>query len=114
MKINQKNITAIALAGMMSFGVASLAMSSVSEASSHHKVQQESYADGTSNKYSHRMHEEETTHNMNVRAIRYQHRKGELSDRDYEKRLKEEQKRHDKVMKDIKTDYENHNPHKSK
>lgn len=104
----------MALAGMMGFGLASFAMLPVSEASHHHRDRQESFADGTSNEYSHRMRQEETTHNMNVRAIRYQHRKGELDDRAYKQRLTEEQKRHDRVMQAIKRDYETHNRHKSK
>ena len=114
MKLNRKNITVMTLAGLMSFGIATLALMPVSEAAHHHKEQQESFADGTSNPYSHRMHEEETTHYMNVRAIRYEHRQGELNDHGYDQRLTEEQKRHDKVMQDIKEDYEIHNPHKSK
>lgn len=113
MKANMKKVTAIALAGMMSFGVASVSLSSVSEAH-RNDVQQEEYADGTSNKYSHRIHEEETTHRQNVRSIRYEHRKGMIDDKEHDKKLKEEQKRHDHQMKQIKEDYESHNHHKSK
>ena len=113
MKANMKKVTAIALAGMMSFGVASVSLSSVSEAH-HNDAQQEEYADGTSNKYSHRIHEEETTHRQNVRSIRYEHRKGMIDDKEHEKKLKEEQERHDHQMKQIKEDYESHNHHKSK
>ena len=109
MKISSKKITAVALAGMMSFGIASVSLSSVSEASEN----QETYVDGTTNKYSHRMHEEATKHNMNVRAIRYQHNKGEIGDKEYDHQLTNEQKRHDREMNDVKTDYEIHNPHKS-
>ncbi|MCH3958294.1 MAG: hypothetical protein LKE51_01600 [Selenomonas sp.] len=113
MKISTKKITAVALAGMMSFGIASISLSSVSEAS-HRQKPQQTYADGTTNEYSHRMHEEETKHNMNVRAIRYQHNKNQIGDKEYDQQLTNEQKRHDREMNNIKTDYEIHNHHKSK
>lgn len=113
MKMNHKKTMAMLLVGMMAFGSAAVAMTNVSEAH-HREHRQETYADGTTNKYSHRMHEEETTHRMNLRALRYQHRKGEISDKEYNKRMKEEQKRHDREMQNIKSEYEAHNPHKSK
>ncbi|SFT79753.1 hypothetical protein SAMN02910356_02168 [Selenomonas sp. GACV-9] len=113
MKASMKKITALALAGMMSFGVTSVSLSSISEAHDS-DVQQEEYADGTSNKYSHRIHEEETTHRQNVRSIRYEHRKGMIDDKEHDKKLKEEQERHDKKMQQIKDDYETHNHHKSR
>ena len=74
MKMNRKKTMAMLLVGMMAFGSAAAAMTNVSEAH-HREHRQETYADGTTNKYSHRMHEEETTHRMNLRALRYQHRK---------------------------------------
>lgn len=113
MKFNMKKIMALALAGMMSFGVASVSLSQVSEAH-HNDAQQEEYADGTTNKYSHSMHEEETTHKQNVRSIRYEKRKGMISEEEHDKKLKEEQERHDKKVEKIKADYESHNHHKSK
>lgn len=108
--MEKKKIVALALAGVMSFGASSVAMGSVTEAAHQEKV----YADGTSNKYSHRVHEEDVKHNQIVRSINYEHRQGRINDKEHAKQLKEEQQRHDKVMRDIKRDYESHNQHKSK
>ncbi len=101
MFMGKKKIVAMALAGMMSFGIAGTAMTSVTEAA--HKP---AYEDGTHNQYSHRLKEEDRVHNQNVRALKYQKKKGEISDKDYEKQMKKEQKRHDRVVKDVKGDYE--------
>lgn len=112
MKFGCKKATALVLAGVMSFGLATVSLSGVSEAHRHHA--QQTYEDGTSNKYSHRMNEEEMTHKQNVRAIKYQKRKGEIGEKEYNRRLKVEQKRHDKIIEGIKAEYEAHNPHKNK
>lgn len=109
MKFNTKKITAAILAGMLSFGVFGVSLSSVSEAA---QAKQE-YADGTSNKYSHRIHEEERTHTQNVRYCRYQLKKGEITQKEYDKNMKNEQKRHDREMKNIKAEYDSHNHHKN-
>lgn len=51
--MQKKKMLAMALAGVMSFGVYSTAVMATTEAASHHE---EIYADGTTNEYSHRMH----------------------------------------------------------
>lgn len=102
----KKKLVAMALAGMMSFGIAGTAMTSVSEAAI-----KPAYEDGTHNQFSHRLKEEDRVHNQNVRALKYQKKKGEISDKDYEKQMKKEQKRHDRVVKDVKGDYEKQQRH---
>lgn len=106
MKMN-KRVLAAALAGVIFFGAGSAVavQTSVAEAAS-----QKTYTDGTSNEYSHRMHEEEVTHNQNVRAIRYEYRK-DGDQKKYDQAMKREQKRHDKVVNDIKSDYAAHARH---
>jgi hypothetical protein len=112
MKFDKKKVTALAMAGMMGFGIATVSLSGVSEAHRHHA--QQTFEDGTSNKYSHRINEEDMTHKQNVRALRYQKRKGQISEKEYNRQLRQEQERHDKIIKGIKDEYEAHNPHKSK
>jgi hypothetical protein len=112
MKFNRQKATALVLAGIMSFGLATVSLSGVSEAHRHHA--QQSYEDGTSNKYSHRIHEEEMTHKQNVRALKYQKRTGDIGEKEYNRRLKDEQERHDKIIEGIKAEYEAHNPHKNR
>ena len=56
--MQKKKIVALALAGLMSFGAASVSMMPATEAAHH---AEEHYADGTSNEYSHRMKEEDLT-----------------------------------------------------
>ena len=109
--MQKKKMLAMALAGVMSLGVYSTVVMATTEAASHHE---KIYADGTTNEYSHRMHEEDVKHNQIVRSINYEHRKGRINDKEHAKQLKEEQQRHDKVMRDIKRDYEAHNHHRSK
>ena len=100
----RKKIVAMALAGMMSFGIAGTAMTaSVAEAAI-----KPAYEDGTHNQYSHRLKEEDRVHTQNVRALKYQKKKGEISEKDFNKEMKREQKRHDRVVKEVKGDYEKH------
>ena len=103
LKVNGKKVLALALAGMFSFGIAGTAMTSVTEASD-----KTAYEDGTHNKYSHRMKEEERTHRQNVLSLKYQKRHGELSEEEFDKKMKQEQKRHDRVVSEIKDDYNHH------
>ena len=105
--MNMKKIAALALAGVMTFGAASVAVSPVSYA---HDSAQHEYADGTTNKYSHELKEEEKLHEQNVRTIRYQYRQ-DGNEKQYKKDLQKEQKRHDKAVKKIKADSEAHIRH---
>ena len=60
--MQKKKIVAVALAGFMAFGAASVSLGSVSEAAHHKQVEQHHYEDGTTNEYSHRMKEEDKLH----------------------------------------------------
>ena len=103
LKVNGKKIIALALAGMFGFGLAGMSVSTVAEASD-----KPAYEDGTHNKYSHRMKEEERTHRQNVLSLRYQKKHGELTEKEFDKKMKQEQKRHDRVVSEIKDDYNRH------
>jgi hypothetical protein len=54
------------------------------------------------------MKEEERTHRQNVLALKYQKKHGELTDKEFDKKMKQEQKRHDRVVSEIKDDYNHH------
>ncbi len=108
--MQKKKIVAVALAGFMAFGAASVSLGSVSEAAHHKQVEQHHYEDGTTNEYSHRMKEEDKLHTQNVRTIRYEYRK-DGDQKKYDRALEKEQKRHDKVVKEIKADSEAHIRH---
>lgn len=112
MQFDKKKFTALAMVGMMGFGIATVSLSGVSEAHRHHA--QQTFEDGTSNKYSQRINEEDMTHKQNVRALRYQKRNGQIGEKEYNRQLRQEQERHDKIIEGIKDEYEAHNPHKSK
>ena len=103
LKVNGKKIIALALAGMFGFGLAGMSVSTVAEASD-----KPAYEDGTHNKYSHRMKEEERTHRQNVLSLKYQKKHGELTEKEFDKKMKQEQKRHDRVVSEIKDDYNRH------
>ena len=103
LKVNGKKIVALALAGMFGFGLAGMSVSTVAEASD-----KPAYEDGTHNKYSHRMKEEERTHRQNVLSLKYQKKHGELTEKEFDKKMKQEQKRHDRVVSEIKADYNRH------
>jgi hypothetical protein len=103
LKVNGKKIIALALAGMFGFGLAGMTVSTVAEASD-----KPAYEDGTHNKYSHRMKEEERTHRQNVLSLKYQKKHGELTEKEFDKKMKQEQKRHDRVVSEIKDDYNRH------
>ncbi|MBE6085592.1 MAG: hypothetical protein E7203_09115 [Selenomonas ruminantium] len=106
-KVNHKKIAALALAGVMSFGIAGMSMSSVTEAA-HHEA---AYEDGTHNEYSHRMQEEERVHRQNILSLRYELRHGKITQQEFDKKMKHEQNRHDEAVKQIKADYERQNRH---
>ena len=110
MNMKMKQLVAVALASVMTFGAASVAISPVSYA---HDSAQHEYADGTTNKYSHALKEEEACHELAVRTIRYQYRQ-DGNEKQYQKDLKKEQKRHDKAVKKIKADSEAHIRHQHK
>ena len=103
LKVNGKKVLALALAGMFSFGIAGMGMTSVTEA-----AEKPAYEDGTHNEYSHRMKEEERTHRQNILSLRYQKRHGEITEQEFDKKMKQEQKRHDRVVSEIKADYNRH------
>ena len=103
LKVNGKKVVALALAGMFGFGLAGMSVSTVAEASD-----KPAYEDGTHNQYSHRLKEEDRVHTQNVRALKYQKKKGEISEKEFNKEMKREQKRHDRVVKEVKADYEKH------
>jgi hypothetical protein len=103
LKVNGKKIIALALAGMFGFGLAGMSVSTLAEASD-----KPAYEDGTHNKYSHRMKEEERTHRQNVLSLKYQKKHGELTEKEFDKKMKQEQKRHDRVVSEIKDDYNRH------
>jgi hypothetical protein len=88
---------------MFGFGLAGMSVSTVAEASD-----KPAYEDGTHNKYSHRMKEEERTHRQNVLSLKYQKKHGELTEKEFDKKMKQEQKRHDRVVSEIKDDYNRH------
>lgn len=71
---------------------------------------EEAYSDHTSNEYSHRLHEEDVTHRMNISSIRYEYRK-DGDKKKFDRAMKKEQERHDKVVKEIKSDYDSHAHH---
>ncbi len=102
LKVNGKKVLALALAGMFSFGIAGMGMTSVTEA-----ADKPAYEDGTHNEYSHRMKEEERTHRQNILSLRYQKRHG-VTEQEFDKKMKQEQKRHDRVVSEIKADYNRH------
>ena len=108
--MQKKKIIAMALAGIMSFGVASVSVMSPTEAAHHRQHVEQQYADGTSNEYSHRMKEEEKLHEQKVRDIRTAYRQ-DGDQKQYNRELQKEQKRHDKVVKEIKSDSEAHIRH---
>ena len=108
LKVNGKKVMALALAGMFSFGIAGMVDASVTEAAI-----KPAYEDGTHNEYSHRLKEEERVHRQNVLALKYKKRHGELTDKQFDKEMKEEQKRHDRVVQEIKDDYDHHNHHRN-
>ncbi len=107
MMVNRKKVMAVALAGMLSFGFMSSALTSVTEAA----PQEPAFTDGTHNEYSHRLKEEERTHKQNVRYLRYQLKHDQLSQKDFDKKMRAEQNRHDRAVKEIKADYEKHKYH---
>ena len=88
MNMKMKQLVAVALASVMTFGAASVAISPVSYA---HDSAQHEYADGTTNKYSHALKEEEARHEQAVRTIRYQYRQ-DGNEKQYQKDLKKEHK----------------------
>lgn len=103
---SKKRIIAAALAGVMTLGTAGavLATASVAQAAARPH-------DGNgSNEYSRRMHEEDVTHRMNVSAIRYEFRK-DGDKKKHDRALQKEQECHDKVVRQIKSDYESHARH---
>lgn len=102
----RKKIVALALAGMMSFGIAGTAMTSVTEAA--HKP---AYTDGTHNEFSHRLKEEDKTHMQKIRVLKYQHKRGDISEKEFEREMKKEQKRHDRVVEKIKSDSDSYERH---
>ena len=104
MMVNRKKVLAMVLAGVISFGFVGTSFTAVTEAAEHEAA----YEDGTHNKYSHRLQEEERNHRQNVLSLRYKKRYGQIDDKEYEKRMKKEQERHDQAVKDIKADYEKH------
>jgi len=106
-KVNHKKIVAAVLAAAFSFGVAGVTMSSAVEAA-HHET---AYEDGTHNEYSHRLKEEERLHRQNILTLRYDHKHGVISDKEFDKKMKQEQERHDEAVKKIKADYERHERH---
>lgn len=106
----KKRILAGALAGVMFLGVGGFTMlqtTTVAEAA------QESYNDGTTNEFSHRMKQEGTKHEQNVRSIRYEYRQ-DGDQKKYDRNLEKEQKRHDKEMRDIRADYDSHARHEAR
>ena len=105
--MQKKKIVALALAGLMSFGAASVSMMPATEAAHH---AEEHYADGTSNEYSHRMEQENKQHEQTVREIRTAYRI-DGDKKKYERELKKEQKRHDREVAGIKADSEAHVRH---
>lgn len=107
----KKKWIALATAGVMSFGIWSAGMVSYAEAGSHHKPPQQ-YEDGTTNKDSHEMRQEETRHDQEVRKINAKYRASK-NEKEYKKELKEEQKRHDKEVQRIKNRYDRHHHEKS-
>lgn len=104
---NHKKIAALALAGVLSFGVAGMSTASVAEAAHHEAV----YADGTHNEYSHRLEEENRLHRQNVLSLRYELRHGKISQKEFDKKMKHEQNRHDEAVKQIKADYAHQKKH---
>lgn len=104
MMVNRKKVLAMALAGVISFGFTGEAFTAAAEAAEHEAA----YEDGTHNKYSHRLQEEDRNHRQNVLSLRYKKRYGQISDEEYDKQMKKEQERHDQAVKDIKADYEKH------
>lgn len=54
---------------------------------------EEAYSDHTSNEYSHRLHEEDVTHRMNISSIRYEYRK-DGDKKKFDRAMKKEQHRH--------------------
>ncbi len=108
LKVNGKKVIALALAGMFGFGLVGMSASTVAEAAI-----KPAYEDGTHNQYSHRLKEEERVHRQNVLSLKYQKRHGELTEKEFDKKMKEEQKRHDRVVSEIKEDYDHHNTHRN-
>ena len=62
MMVNRKKVLAMALAGVISFGFTGAAFTAAAEAAEHEAA----YEDGTHNKYSHRLQEEDRNHRQNV------------------------------------------------
>ena len=109
MNFDRKKLAALAVAGIMSFGIAGASVASYAEAAgdSHH------YEDGTTNRDSHEMKQEEMRHEKNVKEIEANYRyTKDAKTRD--KELKKEQERHDKEMARIKARYDRHHPEKSR
>ncbi|WP_296769566.1 hypothetical protein [Selenomonas sp.] len=104
LQVNGKKVMVLALAGMFGFGIAGMSMTNVAEAAI-----KPAYEDGTHNQYSHRMSEEDRVHRQNVLSLKYQKRHSELTEKEFDKKMKEEQKRHDRVVREIKDDYNHHN-----
>lgn len=108
LKVNGKKVMALALAGMFGFGLAGMTVSNVAEAAI-----KPAYEDGTHNQYSHRLKEEERVHRQNVLAIKYEKKRGELTEKQFDKKMKNEQKRHDRVVREVKDDYDHHNRYRN-
>lgn len=100
----KKSILAAAFAGLMTLGITGAVLAPASTAAAAEKPP---YEDGTTNEYSHRLHQEDIEHDNRLGSIRYEYRQ-DKNQKKYEKALKKEQERHDKVVKQIKRDYENH------
>lgn len=112
MKCNTKKIMASFLVGALSFGVAVISLSSVSEA--HYSTQHKYFANGTSIEYNHRIQDEERKHKQNVRHYRQQLQKGDISEKEYNKQMRKEQDRHDREMKKIRAEHIKHDPYRGK
>lgn len=82
-------IIAAALAGVMALSAASLTIAPATTA----EAAEEAYSDHTSNEYSHRLHEEDVTHRMNISSIRYEYRK-DGDKKKFDRAMKKEQHRH--------------------
>lgn len=108
MKFDKKKLTALAVAGVMSFGIAGMSSVSYVEAANSGAH----YEDGTTNKDSHDMQQEIEKHEQKVKEINAKHR-ATKDDKQYEKELNKEQKRHDKEMSRLKARYDRHHTSKS-
>ncbi len=103
---------ALAMVAMFSFGAAMVTVTGTSEASYHRDQRQEIYEDGTTNKRSHELHQEDITHDINIGALRYQLNKGEIAQKEYDLQFRKEQQRHDKAVAKIKGQSEKVSKHR--